>query len=190
MEIKTVYFDDAGVQNTDEVLRISRQRADELGIKTILVASSKGYTAVKAMDVFSGLRVIVVTHSTGFRGADIQEFTEENRKIVEGKGGTIITTTHSFGGVSKAMKYKFDNYVIGDIIANTLYIFGQGLKVCCEIAMMAADGGLVRTDEDVIAIAGTGGSGGGADTAIVLTPVNAHNFFDLRVKEILCKPRF
>lgn len=190
MEAKMVYFDNMGVENTDEVLRISRQRAEELGIKTILVASSKGFTAVKAMDVLSGFRVIVVTHSTGFRGADVQEFTGENRKIVESKGGELITTTHAFGGISKAMKYKFENYVIGDIIANALYIFGQGLKVCCEIAMMAADSGLVRTDEDVIAIAGTGGSGGGADTAIVLTPVNSHNFFDMRVKELLCKPRF
>ena len=53
--------------------------------------------------------------------------------------------------------------------------------------MMAADGGLVRTDEDVISIAGTHE---GIDTAIVLKPVNVHNFFDLKVREILCKPHF
>ena len=53
--------------------------------------------------------------------------------------------------------------------------------------MMAADGGLVRTNEEVIAIAGTGR---GADTAVVLQPVNSHDFFDLKVKEILCKPHF
>ena len=80
--------------------------------------------------------------------------------------------------------------VLGEIIADTLRIFGHGMKVACEITMMAADGGLVRTDEDVIAIAGTGGEGRGADTAIVLKPVNSHDFFDLKVKEILCKPRF
>jgi len=61
------------------------------------------------------------------------------------------------------------------------------MKVACEIAMMAADGGHVSTTEDVISI---GGSGKGADTAIVLRPVNAHKFFDLKVKEIVCKPRF
>jgi len=60
------------------------------------------------------------------------------------------------------------------------------MKVACEIALMAADAGLVRTDEDVISIAGTGR---GADTAVVLRPVNTRNFFDLKVKEILCKPR-
>ena len=190
METKAVYFENPGGKNTDEVLRIAKQRAQELGIKTILVASTTGDTAVKAVEVFSGCRVIAVSHVTGFREPDVQEFTDDKRKMVESKGGIVLTTAHAFGGVSKAMKYKFNTYVIGDIIANTLYIFGQGMKVACEIALMAADGGLVRTDEDVIAIAGTGGEGLGADTAIVLKPVNSHDFFDLRVKEILCKPRF
>jgi len=77
--------------------------------------------------------------------------------------------------------------VIGDIVANTLRIFGQGTKVTCEIILMATDSGLVGTDEDIIAIAGTGK---GADTAVVLSLVNSHNFFDLKIKEILCKPHF
>ena len=52
--------------------------------------------------------------------------------------------------------------------------------------MAAADAGLVRTDEEVISI---GGTNTGADTAVVLRPVNVHDFFNLRIKEILCKPR-
>lgn len=187
MEVKTIYFEKPGDQNTDEVLRIACKRAEELGIKTILVASTRGDTAVKAMEAFKGLRVIAVSHSTGLHAPDSQEFTEENRRLVESKGGTVLTTTHAFGGISRAMRKKFNTYVIGDIIASTLRIFGEGMKVTCEIAMMAADGGLVRTDEDVIAIAGTDA---GADTAIVLRPVPSHQFFDLKVREILCKPRF
>ena len=54
------------------------------------------------------------------------------------------------------------------------------------MALMAADAGLVRTNEEIVAIAGTGR---GADTAVVLRPANAQNFFDLRVLEIICKPR-
>ena len=53
--------------------------------------------------------------------------------------------------------------------------------------------GLVRADEEVISIAGTGtgtGTGKEANTAVVLTPVNSHRFFDLKVKEIICKPHF
>jgi len=85
------------------------------------------------------------------------------------------------------MRDKLGTSAIGEIMANTLYIFGQGMKVACEIVMMAADSGLVRTDEDVISVAGTNG---GSDTALVLKPVNTGRFFDLRVKEILCKPHF
>ncbi len=187
MELKTVYFENPGSENTEEVLRIAKRRAEELGIKTILVASTSGNTAVKAVEAFKGFRVIAVSHSTGMREPDAQEFTEENRKIVESKGGTILTTTHAFAGVSRAMKDKFNTHVIGDIIANTLRVFGQGMKVVCEIALMAADSGLVRSNEDVLSIAG---SSRGADTAVVLKPVNTQRFFDLRVREILCKPHF
>ena len=187
MELKTTYFENPGKENTEEVLRIVKQRAEELGIKAIVVASTGGDTAVKATQVLSGLKIIAVSHVAGMRSPDTQEFTEENRRTVEGKGGIVLTTTHTFSGLSAAMRKKFNTYIIGDIVANTLRIFGEGMKVVCEIAVMAADGGLVRTDEDVIAI---GGTGRGADTAVVLRPVNSNDFFDLKVKEILCKPHF
>ncbi len=187
MELKTVYFEDPESNYADEVLHIARQRAEELGIKTILVASTSGATAVKAMETLKGFRVIAVSQSTGFDEPNIQEFTEENRKIVESKGGIVLTTTHALAGVSRAMRTKFNMYVIGEVVANTLRRFGDGMKVACEITMMAADGGLVRTDEDVIAI---GGKEKGVNTAIVLRPVNTQHFFDLKVREILCKPHF
>ena len=185
MELKTVYFEKPGIENTEAVFRIAKQRAEELGIKNIVVASTRGDTAVQAMDILQGLRVIIVTHVTGMHAPDIQEFTEESRKIVESKGGIIVTAAHAFGGLSRAMRHKHNMYVLGDIIADTLRIFGQGMKVVCEIALMAADGGLVRTDEDVISI---GGTSHGADTAVVIRPVISQRFFDLKVKQILCKP--
>jgi len=187
MEAKTVYFESPGSKNTEEVLRIAKQRAEELGIKTIVVASTKGNTAIKAMDILKGLRVIIVSHVTGFHEPNIQKFTEENRKIIESKGGIIVTAAHAFAGLSRAMRHKYNMYVLGEVIADTLRIFGQGTKVACEIALMAVDSGLVRTDEDVIAI---GGTDHGADTALVLKSANTHRFFDLKVKEILCKPHF
>ena len=79
------------------------------------------------------------------------------------------------------MRNNYDMHVLGDVLADTLRIFGQGMKVVCEIAPMAADAGLVRTDEDVIVIAGTGH---GADTAVVLTPVHSQYFFNLRHEDI------
>jgi len=185
MKGKIVYFDKPGAENTEETLRIAKLRAEELGIKTIVVATTVGSTAVRSVEVFAGMRVVVVTHYTGMREPNFQEFTEENRQKVESKGGVVLTTAHAFTGIGGAMRKRFNMYLLGDIIANTLRTFGQGMKVVCEIALMAADAGLVHTDEDIIAIAGTGR---GADTAVVLKPVNSMDFFDLRVKEILCKP--
>ena len=50
---------------------------------------------------------------------------------------------------------------------------------------MAADAGLVRTDEDIISVAGTGK---GVDTALVIQPANSDDFLKLKVKEVICKP--
>jgi hypothetical protein len=187
MEAKTIYFERPGRENTDEVLRIAGQRARELSIKTVVVASTHGDTAARAVAALKGLKVIVVSHSHGFREPNTSSFTEENRKIVEKGGGVICTATHIFAGISRAVRNKFNTYLIGDLTASILKVFGEGMKVVIEISMMAADAGLVRTDEEIISI---GGTGRGADTAVVLTPVNSQDFFDLKVKEILCKPRF
>jgi hypothetical protein len=185
MEARIVYFAKPGKENTDEVLRLARRRAEELGIKSILVASTTGDTALKAMEVFKGARVVAVSHFTGMTGPNTQEFTEENRRKVLDAGGAVLTATHTFSGLGRAMRKKFKMYLFEETVANTLRLFGQGMKVVCEITLMAADAGLVRTDEDIIVI---GGTGRGADTAVVLRPVNSEDFFDLKVREILCKP--
>jgi hypothetical protein len=61
----------------------------------------------------------------------------------------------------------------------------DGVKVCMEIAIMAADAGLVRVDVDAMCIAGTGRS---ADTACIIKPAYSRDFTELRIKQILCKP--
>jgi hypothetical protein len=187
MEAKIVYFDKPGADNSEEVLRIAKKRAAELGIKTIVIATTIGNTAARASEVFKDMKVVVVTHSAGYKGPNTQELTEANRQKITANGGIILTTTHLFRGVSGAVLKQFNSQEIGVIIANTLRMLGQGMKVVIEISVMAADAGLVRVDEEIIAIAG---SGRGADYAVVLTPVNSNDFFDLKVKEILCKPRF
>ena len=183
---KTVYFAKSGPQNTEETLKLAKERAEELGIKNIVVASTTGETGVKASEVFKGYNVVVVTHATGFREPNVQEFLPENRRIIERNGAKILTATHAFRTLGRAIFKKFGTIQIDGIVANVLRIFGQGMKVACEIACMAADAGLIRTDEEAIVI---GGSGGGADTAVVLKPCNTHAFFDLKIKEITCKPR-
>ena len=184
--VRGVYFGSEGKENTERTLEIAKARADELGIETILVATTSGESGARAAEFFKGYNLVVVTHSTGFRELNEQEVSEENRVAIERTGAKILTCQHAFGGVGRAVRKKLGTYELEEIIAYTLRIFGEGMKVACEIALMAADAGLVRTDEEVIAIAGTGR---GADTAVVLVPANVQTFFDLRILEILCKPR-
>ena len=158
-----------------------KERAEKLGIRNIVVASTSGETGVKASEMLKGYNLVIVTHHFGFREPNSIESTEENRKRISANGGRILTTTHSLGGIGRAVRRKFDTMQVDEIIANTLRIFGEGMKVAIEIALMAADLGLVRTDEDVISV-------GKWDTAIVVRPTNVSNFFNIRVKEILCKP--
>jgi hypothetical protein len=181
----TVYFAKVGKENTQRVLDLAWSRIEELKINTIVVATTTGETARKAAARFSGSHVVAVTHSTGFRGPNEQELTEENRKHIQENGGTILTTTHAFGGVNRAVRKKLSTYQLDEIIAFTLRTFGEGMKVAVEMALMAADAGLLRVDEPALMIAGTGR---GADTAVILMPAHAQNFFDLKVLEIVCMP--
>jgi uncharacterized protein len=190
MEQKITYFEKpGGEENTVKTLALAKARAEQLGIKTIIVATTEGKTAVKAVEVFKGFKVIAVTHVEGFMGPNTQELTPENRKAIELKGGIILTAAHALGGIQRALAATMPpppSHAIGDVAAMTLRMFGQGMKVACEIAAMAADAGLVRVDEEAVSI---GGTGRGADTAIVVQPSYTHRFFQTKVKEIICKPR-
>lgn len=179
------YFSTAGDTNTSKTFELARERARELGIKTVLIASTSGATGALAADYFQGFEVIVVSHSAGFREAETQELTVENRGKIEAHSARILTATHAFGGVNRAIRRKFNTYQVDEVIAGTLKIFGQGIKVVFEIALMAADAGLVGTNAPILCIAGTSS---GADTAVVLVPAYSHTFFDLRLLEIICLP--
>jgi hypothetical protein len=110
---------------------------------------------------------------------------ETKRRLEEG-GIKVLTATHLLAGVDRALKNKFNGIYPAEIIAYTLRILGQGVKVGVEIACMALDAGLIPYGEDVITIAG---SGKGADTALVIRPAHSNYFFETKIKEIICKPR-
>jgi hypothetical protein len=185
MKYQTHYFDQSGPGNTGATLDLVQEWTEMLDLKTVLVASTTGETGVLALKKLKFRNVVVVSHSTGFKRENEQEFDSENRNQIQALGGKILTCQHALAGVSRAIRLKFNTYTIDELIANTLRIFGQGMKVAVEIALMAADAGLIHTDEDVISV---GGTGRGADTAAVIKPANVARFFDLKVRGILCKP--
>jgi hypothetical protein len=174
-----VYFEAAGQENTPEVLRLVKERAVVRGVARIVLASTRGDTARAAMDAFIGsdMRLVVIPHQFGF--GERQRFPQELVAELEKKGhrvhfGTMLFHTEELYGVRAPR-----------LMANLLRTFGQGMKVCVEIIMMACDGGLIASGEKVIAVAGTGA---GADTAVVATAAPSTRLSDLHIHEIICKP--
>jgi hypothetical protein len=185
-KVETTYFKEPGKVNSREALIVAKKRADELGLKDVVVASYTGETGALAAEIFMGYNLIVVAGMVGFMEPNQDRMKAEYKKTIEDSGGKIIRACHSFGALGRAVNKKFNTIQIDEIIAHVLRLFGAGVKVACECACMAADAGLIMTDREVVSL---GGNGGGADTAVILLPSNTHRFFDMRIREIVCKPR-
>jgi len=186
IERKTLYFTSAGKDNTDILLKFVKDYAKVAGVNHIIVASTTGETGVKASEVLKGFNLVVVTHHTGFAEPSVQELTEENRLKILENGAHILTATHALSSVERAIRKKFSTLQPLELIAHTFRSLSEGTKVCVEITLMAADAGLIPMDRDIIAVAG---SSRGADTALLIKPANASRFFDLKIREIIAKPR-
>jgi hypothetical protein len=181
------WFQRPGTENTDAVIECVLDRVGIGEVEHLVVASNTGETAVRFLDKLagSGVKLIWVTHHAGFRGGDEIEVEAEHEAVLRAAGVPMLTTSHALSGVGRSISRKFGGATQVELVAHTLRLFGQGTKVCVEIAVMAADAGLIPTDRDVIAV---GGTGRGADTAMVIRAAHMGNFFDLRVRETLCRP--
>jgi len=186
VERKTLYFTSSGKINTDALLRFVKDYAKAVGVNHIVVASTTGETGVKASEVLKGFHVVVVTHHAGFTEPGAHELTEENRLRILENGAHVLMGTHALSSVERAIRKEFGTLQPLELIAHTLRRLSEGTKVCVEITLMAADADLIPVDRDIIAIAG---SSRGADTALLIKPANASRFFDLRIREVIAKPR-
>jgi hypothetical protein len=184
-EKKVTYYQSPDEADTETTFLRAKERAESLGIREVIVASTTGRTGVRACQIFKGFKLIVVRHHTGFRTPGVQQMTPENEKAILASGARIVTAGHAFSGVERAIRTKRNTLGSLELMADTLRLFGEGTKVCLEITVMAADAGEIPMDRAVVAIAGTSE---GADTALVVRPAHSNNFFDLFVKEIITKP--
>lgn len=184
-----VYLDRPGGQNTDAVIQAVKARREELGIEHVVVASNTGDTALKLWEAIgdAGTTIVSVAEHAGFRGGDESSIPDQVRRELKEKDIKVLICAHALSGVARSITNKFGGVSHVELIAHVLRRFGgHGLKVGVEIAVMAADAGLVPTDREIIAV---GGSGQGADCAIVLKAAHMNNFFDLEIREIIAKPR-
>ena len=180
-----MYFNSAGKINTQDTVDLALKAAVEKNIKYIVVASSSGDTA-KLLINKKDINIICVTHANGFPEPGKNEMPLEIRGELESLGMKVLTTTHVLSGAERGISKSFGGAYPVEIMANSLRMFGQGTKVCVEVSIMALDAGLIPYGEPIIAI---GGTGKGADTAVIITPSHASSIFETKIYEIICKPR-
>ena len=180
-----MYWEKPGTEHTREVVELALETAKERGIGHIVVATTKGDT----VDFFDGklgdITLTCVTHAHGSIFYGVNMLSDEKRAELLARGYQVCTAAHALSGAERSISSLFKGAYPVEIIAQTLRMFGQGTKVCVEIAAMAADAGLIPAGEPVVAVAGTGR---GADTAVILRPSYSSSILDTRVEEILCKP--
>ena len=184
-----MYFNSPGPENTQETIKIAVREAKERKVSHIVVASNTGATAFTLAEEvrkqgYEG-KMVCVTHVYGFAESGVNELSDESRLDLEKQGVRVHTAAHALSGAERGLSNKFQGVYPVEMIAHSLRMLGQGMKVCVEISVMALDAGLVPFGKPVIAI---GGSGRGADNASLLTPGYSSSVLSTKVHEILCKP--
>ncbi|MCQ8893204.1 MAG: hypothetical protein NQU46_00995 [Methanolinea sp.] len=187
----TYYFDKPGPQNTEDCARFALERARELSIGRVVVASTSGKTA----EIFSrffmgtGISLVVVTHVVGFSKPGEWEFSPQTARRLKEAGVTIVTGTHVLSGLERAFSRspKVGGGSRSEAVAEALRkLIAVGLKVAVECTLIAADQGAIPVDQEVVAV---GGTASGADTVCVILPAHTSSFLDLQVREIVAMPR-
>lgn len=190
LNIEVAYFEKGGPHNTDKALEVAKKYADKFNIEDIVIASTTGTTAEKAIKIFNPeeSNIMIVTHSYYFVNSTIrQEFPEEKMEDLMKKGLKFHIGTHSMSGIERGMRIKKEAWIFVDLLAKMIGAqFSQGIKVCIEISATICDAGLIPDlNRDIIAV---GGTGRGADTVCLIKPAPTSEFKNLRVKAILAKP--
>lgn len=178
-----MYWKSVGAAHTEQTVELALQKAKEYGITSIVVASVSGKTA----ELLAGKaeNIVCVTHANGFKELGTNELTPQQREILIQKNVKVLTTAHALSGAERGISKKFGGAYPVEIIAHTLRMFGQGVKVAVEVAVMALDAGLIPYGEEIIAI---GGTGRGVDSAVVIRPDYSANILNTHIAEVICKP--
>lgn len=188
MKRQVEYFEKPGPENTDKCLETVKDIIAKENYKDIVVATTTGETGLFFAEGLSGLGVnlVIVTHSAGFKGPNQNELSVEKKETILKTGAKIYTGTVLTHSIETALAQKFGGTHPTLLVAQTLRRIGEGVKVCCEIVMEACDAGLLPEGVPVCAV---GGTGKGADTVCIIKSACSKRFLDLKVMEILAKPR-
>ena len=179
-----MYFESPGKENTAKTIEIATQAIKNYDIRHVVLATTTGYTA-QCFPALDGVNVVCIPHAYGFKEPGKNELTDETIQQLREKGFQVYASSHALSGAERGITGKFGGVAPVEIIAHTLRFFGQGMKVCVEIAAMAADGGFIPPNVPILSSVGTGR---GADTAVIMRAAHANHILDTKIDQILCKP--
>jgi len=197
-ELKNIfYFNVCGQINTEKTLKLAIQKAHELKVEKLVVASETGLSALKASEMLrnSRIKLIVVTSSAGTKIENTiigdLRIGIPDKKIwdqLEKNGAEIVRATDPLYNIGAALEHR-GIPTMATLIRLCLKMISSGTAVCVTATLMATDNGLLREGEEVVAVAG---SWIGLDTALVVRATNSVNLLkagSMQIREIICKPR-
>ncbi len=184
---KITYFEQKGPENTKAALELAVAAARELGIGKLVVTTTTGMTPKMLMDEVdhTGLDVTVIGYAFGQKEPGANPMPAELRQELLNHGFHVHSAAHALSGAERSLSTAYSGVYPVEIIARTLYMFSQGVKVCVEVCAMAADAGYVIGGEPVVAVAGTGR---GADTVLVIRPEVSSKILKTKIDRIIAKP--
>lgn len=182
-------FETIGKQNTAAVAAIAVAKAKELNCPIVL-SSNTGFSAEAVLSAaaetgYAGKIVVVRNATSVTRNNGINMMTPEVKQSLLARGCAVVGAANALSAGERGFSTKLHGVYPLEIMAYTLRMFGQGTKVCVECAVMAMDADELPFASPVVSL---GGTGGGLDTAIVMTPSFSSSILDTKIHEILCKP--
>jgi hypothetical protein len=188
------YFHEPGEENTQWVIEAVSKRLEAGGISKVIIASTSGKTAVEFVHSLKGKAELICVSEAPYRrewGERWPCLKQTFRRELEKLGVAIIDRAPYVLHSSVLEAARWPNTSSERLVKETLYTFGQGMKVAVEIVLTAVSCGYVTPYEDVISV---GGSSKGADTAIILRATYPASLFDkdpakrLEIREIIAMP--
>jgi hypothetical protein len=190
-----VYFDTPGVQNTESVADAVVDRIGLTGIKYVVVATSSGKTALSFARRLKGVAQVIAVASAPYRrewgrpwpclDQKIREELEELGTVIVDRSPYVFHNSMLEGSKNKVPSAE-------SLVRDSLYFFGDGLKVAVEVILMAVQSGYLEPYQDVI---GVGGTSTGADTAVIARATYPATVFSedpkkrLEIREVIALPQ-
>ena len=189
----TLYFDTSGFINTTSVVQAVEERLKLEDIKTVVVPTTTGKTAQmfisrlgENMEIVTVSEDEVVTTCKRISHSDQSLF----GRLVRSRLEEEVERSHILEAFDMTfLPFCGENWTPAKEI---LYAFGQGMKVAVEVSIAAVEIKKVKPYTKIIAI---GGTGEGADTAIVVRTSTQKEAFGkdakkrLFIQEIVAKPK-